>query len=127
MLTRDEKELLEALKEHMDDEQKEALGEMPEEGIKELLKEAKKEMEKEMRRQGVSSEPEGCMGTIRDLRDCPWREVWHDDGRWNKRGNPVYTLILKLLLKIGSTKVGCGFLIVVAIVIVIAGIIAGNT
>jgi hypothetical protein len=126
MLTRDEKELLEALKEHMDDEQKEALSEASEEEIKGFLKEAKKEMEKEMRRQGVSSEPEGCMETIRDLRDCPWREVWHDDGRWNK-GNPVYTLLIKLLLKIGSTKVGCGFLIVVAIVIVIAGIIAGNT
>ncbi len=120
MLTRDEKELLEALKEHMDDEQKEALSEMSEEELKEFLREAKKEMEKEMRRQGVSPEPEGCMGKIRDLRDCPWREVWHDDGRYNKMGNPVYTLIIKLLLKMGSTKVGCLTLIVIAIALIIA-------
>ncbi len=126
MLTRDEKELLEALKEQMDDEQKEALSEMSEEELKECLREAKKEMEKEMRRQGVSPEAEGCMGKIRDLRDCPWREVWHDDGKYNKMGNPVYTLIIKLLLKMGSTKAGCLTLIGIAVVILIA-MIAGNT
>lgn len=125
MLTRDEKELLEALKEQMDDEQKEALSEMPEEDLKEVLKEAKKEMEKEMRRQGVSPEAEGCMGKIRDLRDCPWGEVIRDSGKYNF-GNPLPALILKILLKIGSTKVGCGFMIVVAIAIAIA-IAVGNS
>lgn len=129
MLTRDEKELLEAMKEQMDDEQKEALSEMPEEDLKEVLKEAKKEMEKEMRRQGVSPEAEGCMGKIRDLRDCPWRELWTDDGRWaGSAGNrsPIAMSLIKLLLKIGSTKMGCGFLIVAAIVIAIA-IAVGNS
>ena len=48
MLTRDEKELLEALKEHMDDEQKEAVDAMGEAELKGLLKEAMKEMETEM-------------------------------------------------------------------------------
>ena len=125
MLTRDEKELLEAMKEQMDDEQKEALSEMSEEELKELLREAKKEMEKEMRRQGVSPEAEGCMGKIRDLRDCPWGEVIRDSGKYNY-GNPLPALIIKILLKIGSTKVGCGFMIVVAIVIAIA-IAVGNS
>ncbi len=125
MLTSDEKELLETLKEHMDDEQQEAIDEMPEEDIKEFLKEAKKEMEKEMRRQGVSPEAEGCMGKMRAIRDCPWGEVIRDDGKYNL-GNPFHALILKILLKIGSTKIGCGFMIVVAIAIAIA-IAVGNS
>ena len=125
MLTRDEKELLEAMKEQMDDEQKEALSEMSEEELKECLREAKKEMEKEMRRQGVSPEAEGCMGKMRAIRDCPWGEVIRDDGKYNL-GNPFHALILKILLKIGSTKVGCGFMIVVAIAIAIA-LAVGNS
>jgi hypothetical protein len=126
MLTRDEKELLEALKEHMDDEQKEALSEASEEEIKGFLKEAKKEIEREMRGHGASPEAEGCMGKIRDLRDCPWRELMHNDGRWGGGRLFLQLGLIKLLLKIGSTKVGCGFLIVVAIVFFIT-IMAGNT
>ena len=125
MLTSDEKELLDVLKEHVDDEQKEALSEMSEEELKEFLRETKKEMEKEMRRQGVSPEAEGCMGKMRAIRDCPWGEVIRDDGKYNL-GNPFHALIIKILLKIGSTKVGCGFMIVVAIVIAIA-IAVGNS
>lgn len=127
MLTKNEKELLEALKEHMDDEQKEALSEMSEEELKEFLKEAKKEIEKEMRGQGAP--PEGCMAKIRDLRDCPWRELWTNDGRWagsDGARSPIAMSLIKLLLKIGSTKVGWGFMIVVAIVIAIA-IAVGNS
>lgn len=126
MLTRDERELLEALKEQMDDEQRAALEEMSEEEVKELLGEARKEMEKEMRGQGTP--PKGCMAAIRDLRDCPWSELWTEGGRWAGRGGnaPLGASLAKLLLKIGSTKVGCGFLIVVAIVIAIA-IAKGNS
>ena len=125
MLTSDEKELLDVLKEHVDDEQKEALSEMSEEELKEFLRETKKEMEKEMRRQVVSPEAEGCMGKMRAIRDCPWGEVIRDDGKYNL-GNPFHALIIKILLKIGSTKVGCGFMIVVAIAIAIA-IAVGNS
>lgn len=114
MLTRDEKELLDALKEHMDDEQKEALSEMSEADIKEFLKEARKEVAKEMSRQGSS--PDGCMGRLRAIRDCPWKEVIFDDGEYNM-GNPFAACIIKLFLKICSTKLGCGFLIVVIIVV----------
>lgn len=125
MLTRDEKELLEAMKEQMDDEQKEALSEMPEEDLKEVLKEAKKEMEKEMRRQGASPVPGRGLERLRYLRDCPWGEVIFDDGKF-QTDNRAAAAMLKLLLKIGSTKVGCGFMIVVAIVIAIA-IAVGNS
>lgn len=97
MLTRDEKELLEALKEHMDDEQKEALSEMSEEDIKGFLKEARKEVAKEMNRHGSS--PDGCMGRMRAIRDCPWREVVLDDGEYNL-GNPFAACVFKLLLKL---------------------------
>lgn len=125
MLTSDEKELLEALKAQADDEQKEALSQMPEADLKELLKEAKKEIEKEMRGHGASPEEEGCMGKMRAIRDCPWGEVIRDDGKYNL-GNPFHALILKILLKIGSTKVGCAFLIVVAIAIAIAIAVANS-
>lgn len=123
MLTRGEKELLEALKAHMDDEQKEAVSEMTEEELKGLLKEAKKEMEKEMISQGVP--PQGCLGKLRYFRDCPWREIWSPQGRLHGNGTGLLEAsVLKLLLKIGSTKVGCGLLIVIAIIIAI--VIAAN-
>ena len=123
MLTREEKEQLEVLKEHMDDEQKEAVSEMSEEELKGLLKEARKEMAKAGCGQGTA--PIGCLGKVRDIRDCPWGEIWEDEGRWHGKGDACIQMsLLKLLLKIGSTKVGCGFLIVIAIIIAI--VIAAN-
>ena len=98
MLTKNEKELLEALKEHMDDDQKEALGEMPEEELKGLLKEARKEIEKEM--SGQDAAPEGCLAKLHDFKDCPWREVWNPEGRWFNGKGVIQAILLKLLLKI---------------------------
>lgn len=99
MLTSEEKEILDALREHMDDEQKEAFDEMSDEEKKEFVKEAKKEMAKQMGGQGA--EPKGCLGKIRDLRDCPWGEVWRDGGRWVGKGDARLQMsLVKLLLKL---------------------------
>lgn len=97
MLTREEREILDALREHMDDEQKEAVDEMSDEEKKEFVKEAKKEMAQHMGGQGA--EPTGCLGKMRAIRDCPWREVIFDDGEYTY-GNPFSACVLKLLLKL---------------------------
>lgn len=123
MLTSEEKEILEAMREHLDGEQKEAFDELSDAEKKELVKEAKKEMSKQMGGQG--SGPEGCTSRMRRLRDCPWSEVFLDGGEFNDK-NCVSTAIVKLLLKIGSTKVGCVFLIVIAIAIIIVIAVGSN-
>ena len=104
------------MREQLDGEQKEAFDGLSDAEKKELVKEAKKEMSKQM--EGQRSGPEGFTSRMRRLRDCPWREVLLDGGEFNG-GNPVLAAVVKLLLKTGSTKVGCGCLIVIAIVIVI--------
>ncbi|MBQ7251655.1 MAG: hypothetical protein IJS32_03530 [Kiritimatiellae bacterium] len=116
MLTSEEKEILDAMREHLDGEQKEAFDGLSDAEKKELAKEARKEMAKQM--EGHRSGPEGFTGRMRRLRDCPWREVFLDGGEFNDQ-NCVTTAVVKLLLKIGSTKVGCGCLIAIAIAIVI--------
>jgi phosphoribosylformylglycinamidine (FGAM) synthase-like enzyme len=117
MLTREEKELLEALKGHMDDEQKEALSEMPEKDIKEFLKEAKKEVEKEMEK----VDPHTLKGQFRFIRDAPVKAVLEE-----YQGSPLGALFMRLLFKMASTKIGCGILIVATIVLLIT-IMVGNT
>jgi len=63
MLTREEKELLKALKKHMNDEEKEAIDEMSEEDIKDFLAEADKEIRKEMKtRASQKGQSEDDMG-----------------------------------------------------------------
>lgn len=98
MLTKDEKELLEALKEHMDDEQREALSAASEEDIKGFLNEARKEIEKET--SGQDALPDGCLAKLHDFKDCPWREVWNPQGRWFNGKGVIQAILLKLLLKI---------------------------
>jgi len=96
MLTRDEKEILDALREHMDAEQREMFDEMSDDEKKALVKEAKKEMAKEMNRHaGSSGECAGCLERVRDIRDCPWKETIFDDGRYP--GAFLLKLILKML------------------------------
>ena len=123
MLTSEEKEILNAMREHLDGEQQEAFDELSDDEKKELVKEAKKEMSKQMGGQGAG--PEGCTSRMRRLRDCPWREVLLDGGEFNG-GNPVLAAVVKLLLKIGSTKMGCGCLIVIAIAIIIVIAVGSN-
>ena len=123
MLTNEEKEILDAMREHLDGEQKEAFDELSDAEKKELVKEAKKEMSKQMGGQG--SGREGFTSRMRRLRDCPWREVFLDGGEFNDQ-NCVTTAVVKLLLKIGSTKVGCGCLIVIAIAIAIVIAVGSN-
>ena len=62
MLTREEKEILKAIRAHLDAEDKEAFDEMSDEEKKELVKEAKKEMKKQGGGNGATSD--GCLGRI---------------------------------------------------------------
>lgn len=97
MLTREEKEILKAIRGQLDAEQREAFDEMSDEEKKELVKEAKKEMAKQGG--GGRAHSEGCLGRLRAIRDCPWREVLSDDGEYGGENAFAFT-VLKLILKI---------------------------
>lgn len=120
MLTSEEKEILDAMREHLDGEQRGAFDELSDDEKKELVKEAKKEMAKQMG--GQRSGPEGCMSRMRRLRDCPWSEVFFGDEFGGE--NCVTSAVVKLLLIMGSTKGGRIILVVIAIIIAI--VIAAN-
>lgn len=91
-----DKEILEVMREGMSDAEKAAFDRMSAQEKREFVKLTRKEMAK-------ASMPEGCLPKLRDLRDCPWREIWKDDGRWagedGKRA-PLGMSLVKLLLKL---------------------------
>jgi thiamine pyrophosphate-dependent acetolactate synthase large subunit-like protein len=119
MLTRDEKELLEALKEQLDDEQKAALDEAPEEEIKEFLKEARKEIEKEMNKHGGGGTSPG-KGIWARIRDLSFSDFMNEYGQ----GSPLSAVFLFLILKTTRSRTGCGILAAIAIAAIIAIAIA---
>ena len=112
MLTKEEKKLLNALKEQMDDEQKEALSEASEEDIKELLKEAKNEMEE--------IDPNSFSGRMKMIRSMSGGEFVKATGG----KEPISAALAWVLLRIFGTKKGCGCLIVIILTAIIAFAIA---
>ena len=93
-----DKEILEAMREGMSDEEKAAFDRLSAQEKRKFVKLTRKEMAK-------ASMPEGCLPKLRDLRDCPWREIWKDDGRWagsthDTQGAPLGMSLVKLLLKL---------------------------
>ena len=110
MLTKDEKKLLEALKAHMDDEQKEALSSASEEDIKGFLKEARKEIEKEMEMEKPKSQ-------LQMMRELSFGEFVQ---RYGGKGGIIQALVAYLFVKMTGSKKGCGCLIFIVLIILAA-------
>jgi hypothetical protein len=107
MLTKDEQKLLEALKAHMDDEQKEALSAASEEDIKGFLKETRRELEKEM------AKPKSQLQMMREM---SFGEFMQEYG-----GNSIIqAVIVYWFAKMTGSKKGCGCLIFIVLIILAA-------
>lgn len=120
MLTSEEKEILDALKEHMDDEQKEALGEMSDEEKKEFVKMARKEIEKVKE----DIDPDSITGRIKLIRQMSlWEFV---RAASNGNGDLIGGVLFWLFIRMTATKKGCLTLLILVGVAVIAVVIAAN-
>jgi hypothetical protein len=118
MLTSEEKEILDTLKEHMDDEQKEALDEMSDAEKKELVKEAKKEIEKARKEYN----PDSTKGRFKMIREMSYGAFLREYGGKSFIGASVLWLVLRMT----RTKAGCLTLLVIVAVIAIAIARAAN-
>lgn len=118
MLTSEEKEILNAMREELDDEDKEVFDQMSEAEKKKAVNDVKKEMAKQMSGDGGEDEmyPATLRGQLRLIRDAPYHVLNEHYGE-----HIIQAFLLRLLLKIASTKVGCITLIVIAIVAIIVG------
>ena len=120
MLTQDEKELLDALKEQMDDEQREALDAMSDEEKEELLMEAKQEM-----RNTSEEEPEersdSARGLIRKMRKMSFKDFL---ATYGKKGI-VSAALFYLVIKMTQTKKGCAWLVGIVFVVIAVFLLLG--
>lgn len=115
MLTREEKEILNALREHMDDEQREAFDEMSEAEKKEFVKEAKKEID------GLQQDfaPDTFKGRINamrhEMRQMSCSEFVEEYGE----NNPIQAALLWLIIHKLGFKKGCLTLLIIGVVFLI--------
>lgn len=119
MLTREEEKVLNALREHMDDEQKEVFDEMSDEEKKEIAKEARKEIEKAKKKYDTDT----IKGRFNLMRDTPYRAWMKEHGE----NGPIAATIFWLVLRMTRSKAGCITLLVIVAVIAIAIAIGANS
>lgn len=123
MLTSEEKEMLNALRQEMDDEQREAFDEMSDAEKKALLEEAQNqwnnmsEGERREAMKGGHASWENTKGQFRRLQDMSLGEFMHEFGA--TKSGPLGALFWWLILKMTRTKAGCGCLIVLVVLAVI--------
>lgn len=121
MLTSEEKEMLNTIREQMDDEQRKAFDAMSDAEKKAVLEEVKNqwnnlpEDEKRAAMQGGHASWENTKGQIRRLQDMPFGEFMMEYGGKGILSAPFIWLFLKMT----RTKAGCGCLIVLVILAVI--------
>ena len=111
MLTREEKEILDALKEQMDDEQKAALDEMSDADKKEFVKEANKMIDKAKE----EFDPDTFKGRLNLMRQMSCKEFVNAYGDKGPIGAALLWLIIN---KLGFKK-GCLTLLIIGVVFLI--------
>lgn len=111
MLTREEKEILDAFKEQMDDEQKAALDEMSDAEKKELVKEAKEKIGKLQE----EFDPDTFKGRLNLMRQMSCKEFVKEYGE----NNPIQAALLWLIIHKLGFKKGCLTLLIIGVVFLI--------
>lgn len=109
ILTKEEKQFLEAIRAQMNDEEKETFDEMSDEEKKELLRQTNK----------IASSPKSRIQIIREM------SCWEFVKGYGHEG-PMEAALAWLIIRMTGTKKGCLTLLIIVGVAVIAVMIAAN-